>query len=86
MAYRYEDKEKAKELYLKGYSLTEVSKILKVNRGTLNNWKNSYNWKALKDHQDIETTKKLPLNKKEKHKKILQNIINQSNYLLSEID
>ena len=32
MAYKYYDKEKAKELFIQGYNLSEISTLLKINK------------------------------------------------------
>ena len=57
MAYKYYDKEKAKELFIQGYNLSEISTLLKINRGTLNSWKNENNWKTLKELHNLDLKK-----------------------------
>lgn len=80
MAYKHTDKENAKELYVQGYSITEISNKLDINRGTLTNWMNQYKWKSIKidslDSNAVDTTKD--------NKLILKNIIKQAQYLLSQ--
>lgn len=80
MAYRYTDKENAKELYVQGYSITEIKNKLGINRGTLTNWMNQYKWKSIKidgiDSNAVDTSKDKKL--------ILKNIIKQAQYLLSQ--
>ncbi len=85
MAYKYYDKEKAKELFIQGYNLSEISILLKINRGTLNSWKNENNWKTLKELHNLDLKKNLPISKKAKHKEVLRNIINQLEYLSKEL-
>lgn len=85
MAYKYQDKENAKQLYIQGYSLSEIHRLLKINRGTLNSWKNENNWKTLKELHNLDLKENVPTSKRAKHTDILKNIINQLEYLLEKL-
>lgn len=85
MAYKYQNKENAKELYIQGYNVSEIHRLLKINRGTLIAWKKKYKWDELKSQYDLNIRNKLELSKQDRHKEILKNIISQSEYLLKEL-
>lgn len=36
--------EQARELFLEGKKLIEISELLKIPEGTIRSWKNRYNW------------------------------------------
>jgi len=80
MAYKLDDKQKAKELYIKGHSISEISNSLSINRGTLTIWMNQEEWKLLKANA-INGNKNLST---KNTRLILNNIIKQAQYLLSE--
>jgi uncharacterized protein YjcR len=82
MAYKDEDKIKARDLYIQGYSITDIHRELNISRGTLTGWMNEDDWKFLKAN-------KIDLNVTHTHndrKELLKNIIESAQTLLTDLE